>query len=91
MSDEYGQMYLKNFDSNEFTNVLVTNMHLKKKNIYNQYKDHAVIETIIEELKNDFKIAISHNQSFAFNAAISQLVAIAYNVKNMFISENKIL
>lgn len=90
-SDEYGQMYLKNFDSNEFTNVLVTNMQLKKKNIYNQYKDHAVIETIIEELKNDFKIAISHNQSFAFNASISQLVAIAYNVKNMFISENKIL
>jgi hypothetical protein len=88
--DEYGQMYLKNFHTNEFTNVFVTNMQLKKKNIYNQYKDHAVIETIIEELKNDFKIAISHNQSFTFNSAMSQLVAIAYNVKNMFISEKKI-
>ena len=89
--DEFGQTYFKDFDSDEFTNVFVTNMELKKKNIYNQYRKHAVIETIIEELKNDFKLAISHNKSFHVNFAMSQLVAIAYNVKNMFVSENQIL
>ena len=89
--DKFGQTYFKDFDSDEFTNVFVTNMQLKKKNIYNQYRKHAVIETIIEELKNDFKLAVSHNKSFKVNSAMSQLVAIAYNVKNMFVSENQIL
>ena len=90
-SDEYGQRYFKNFDSNEFTNVFVTNMKLCKKNIYKEYRKHAVIETIIEELKNDFKLAISHNSRFEFNSSIAGLVAIAYNIKNMFVSKNRFL
>lgn len=89
--DESGQRYFKDFDSNEFTNVFVTNMQLKQKNIYKKYKEHAVIETIIEELKNDFKLAIAHNNSFTFNSSMAQLTAIAYNVKNMFVIDNKIL
>jgi hypothetical protein len=89
--DEFGQLSFKNFDSNEFTNVFVTNMKLTRSNIYEFYKKHAGVETIIEELKNDFHLAISHNHKFEFNQAMAQIAAIAYNVKNMFISDHKIL
>jgi hypothetical protein len=89
--DEHGQLYFKDFATDEFTNIFVTNMNLHKKNIYKKYKEHAVIETIIEELKNDFKLGISHNDSFEVNSSLAQLVAIAYNVKNIFISNTKIL
>jgi len=88
--DEFGQLSFKNFDSNEFTNVFVTNMKLTQKNIYEFYKKHAQVETIIEELKNDFQLGISHNHKFVFNQAMSQIAAIAYNVKNMFVSDKKI-
>jgi hypothetical protein len=66
-------------------------MELSKFNIYEFYKKHAQIETIIEELKNDFHLAISHSHKFKFNHAMSQIITIAYNVKNMFISDKKIL
>lgn len=89
--DEFGQLSFENFDSNEFTNVFVTNMELTRSNVYEFYKKHAQVETIIEELKNDFHLAISHNHKFEFNHAMSQIVAIAYNVKNMFVSDHKIL
>ena len=85
--DEFGQLYFEKFDSDEFTNVFVTNINLTKNKIYELYKKHAQVETIIEELKNDFQLGISHNHNFKFNQAMSQLVAIAYNVKNMFITE----
>lgn len=89
-SDEDGQLTFKNFNSNEFTNVFVTNMNLNTKNIYEFYKKHATVETIIEELKNDFHLAISHNHDFEFNQAMSQISALAYNIKNMFISDKKV-
>jgi len=89
--DKFGQRYFKNFESNEFTNVFITNMKISKKNIYKEYKKHAIIETIIEELKNDFKLAVSHSKYFEFNMALAGLVTIAYNIKNMFISKIGIL
>jgi biotin operon repressor len=89
--DEFGQLFFEDFDSNEFTNVFVTNMNLTASNVYEFYKKHAQVETIIEELKNDFHLAISHNHKFEFNHAMSQIAAIAYNVKNMFVSDKKIL
>lgn len=88
--DEFGQLSFKNFDSNEFTNVFVTNMNLTASHVYEFYKKHAQVETIIEEMKNDFHLAISHNHKFEFNHAMSQIAAIAYNVKNMFVSDKKI-
>ena len=66
-------------------------MKISKKNIYKEYKKHAIIETIIEELKNDFKLAVSHSKNFEFNMALAGLVTIAYNIKNMFISKIGIL
>ena len=88
--DEFGQLTFENFESNEFTNVFVTNLNLSKSNVYELYKKHAQVETIIEELKNEFHLAISHNHKFEFNQAMSQIAAIAYNVKNMFLSDKKI-
>lgn len=85
--DEFGQQYFEKLDSNEFTNVFTTNMSLLALNVYNHYKGHAVIETIIEELKNDFKLALAHSNKFHFNESLAQLVAIAYNVKNLFVAD----
>lgn len=88
--DADGQLYFSEFESDEFTNVFATNIPLSSKKIYKKYKEHAVIETIIEELKNDFKLGISHNNSFDVNSSLAQLVAIAYNVKNMFLDSTKL-
>lgn len=82
--DELGQYWLKKFDSDEFTNVLITNMLLPVKEIYSIYKQRAIIENTIKELKNEFGFGIAHNKTMAFNRSMVCLVAIAYNVKNMF-------
>lgn len=85
MIDENGQLYFKNFLPDEFTNVFITNMKNSPKSIYEYYKQHAIIEKTNEELKNDFDAGISHNESFEFNHAMLQLVAISYVIKSMFI------
>lgn len=89
--DEHGQLYFKEFDSGEFTNVFVTNMKISRKNIYKIYRKHASVETVIEELKNDFGLAASHSSFFPVNCAMAQTCAIAYNVKNMFVAEYSVL
>jgi len=83
--DELGQYWLKEFDSNEFTNVLITNMIEPVEEIYTIYKQRAIIENVIKELKNEFGFGIAHNKTMAFNRSVAFIVAIAYNLKNMFV------
>lgn len=85
--DEIGQMYFKNFASNEFTNIFVTNLKAKPKHLYETYKKHAVIETVIEELKNDFGFGISHNHQISFNQTFTNLTALAFNIKVLFLKK----
>jgi hypothetical protein len=46
---------------------------------------HAVIETIIAELKNDFGTGIAHAAEFHVNATMTVCTALAYNIKNSFL------
>jgi hypothetical protein len=51
---------------------------------------HAVIETIIEELKNDFGTGLAHAAEYHVNATMSVCTALAYNIKNSFLDFHKI-
>jgi len=84
-----GQLWF-DFASDQFTNVFVTNLKYTPENIYKLYKAHAVIETIIEELKNDFGAGLSHSKYFQVNATMSLCSALAYNIKNTVIDKYKI-
>ncbi|MCC5815642.1 MAG: IS1380 family transposase [Leptospira sp.] len=91
--DEDGVMYFKDFKPSEFTNVYITNMELTTRNIYKEYKKHAKVETVIQELKSDFDFGKSHHHSMRYNEAMTLLIGISYNIKNMYcldlISKNK--
>lgn len=82
-----GQLWF-DFAADKFTNVFVTNLTWSSQNIYKMYKAHAVIETIIEELKNDFGAGIAHSSDFHVNATMAVCSALAYNVKNSFLEEH---
>lgn len=81
-----GQLWF-DFAADYFTNVFVTNRIEDAEIIYKLYKSHAVIETIIEELKNDFHMGIAHCKVFHVNSAMTVLCAMTYNIKNNFIKE----
>lgn len=83
--DELGQYWIKKFEADEFTNVLITNMKESVEDIYSLYKQRANVENIIKELKNEFGFGIAHNKTISFNRAMVCLVGIAFNVKNMFV------
>lgn len=83
-----GQLWF-DFAADQFTNVLITNKTLTAENIYKLYRGHAVIETVIEEMKNDFAAAIAHTHHFHVNAAMTVVPALAYNIKNGFIDAQK--
>jgi len=84
-----GQLWF-DFAADQFTNVLITNKNLVAENIYKVYRGHAVIETIIEEIKNDFGTGIAHSAIFHVNAAMTVITALAYNIKNSFIDAHQI-
>lgn len=86
--DEDGVMYFKNFKPTEFTNVYITNMKLSTRNIYKEYKKHAKVETVIQELKSDFDFGKSHHHLMHYNEAMTLLIGIAYNIKNMYCLDN---
>lgn len=88
LSDD-GQLWF-DFASNEFTNVLITNTNLTAENIYKRYKGHAVIETVIEELKNDFGTGLAHSDAFHVNAAMTSITALSYNIKNRFLDKQQL-
>lgn len=84
-----GQLWF-DFASDRFTNVFVTNHYYKANNIYRSYKAHAMIETIIEEVKNDFNAGLAHCNVFHVNASMSLCSALAYNIKNTIISRHNL-
>lgn len=84
-----GQLWF-DFAADEFTNVLITNQKQSAENIYKLYRGHAVIETIIEELKNDFGTGLAHADSFHVNAAMTSITALAYNIKNCFLDKHRL-
>lgn len=84
-----GQLWF-DFAADQFTNVLITNKKLAAENIYKLYRGHAVVETIIEELKNDFGTGLAHAAQFHVNAAMTVVTALAYNIKNGFIDAHHI-
>jgi len=85
--DEFGQYWIKEFQSDEFTNVLVTNFRNSIEEIYEDYKQRAIVETVIKELKNEFGFGIAHNKTMKFNRIMACLVALSYNIKNLFVKE----
>ena len=93
--NEYREIYVRvlppdkqlyfDFAADEFTNIFVTNLNCQTWKVYRKYRKHAVIETIIEELKNDFGMGIAHSGNFAVNASMTVCAGIAYNIKNRFL------
>ena len=95
---EYREIYVQvlssdgqawfDFVADYFTNVFVTNMTCSALKVYRSYKKHAVIETIIEELKNDFGAGLAHGDDFKLNSMMTTCSGIAYNIKNRFLIES---
>lgn len=83
-----GQLWFE-FEPDQFTNVFITNLAGTALNIYKHYRKHAIVETVIEELKNDFGTAIAHSSDFDVNASMTVCTGIAYNIKNSFLVQNK--
>jgi len=83
LSDD-GQLWF-DFAADHFTNVFVTNLTCSSLNAYKNYKKHAVIETVIEELKNDFGAGLAHGDDFKVNSIMTNCSGIAYNIKNRFL------
>ena len=84
--DENGQLYILDFEADEFTNVFATNMALTAENIYGLYRDHAQVETIIGELKSGFATVKSRCSKFNVNQSLAQLCGMAYNLKTFYSS-----
>lgn len=62
--------------------VVVTNLRLKSDNIWRLYNKGAIVEQIIDEIKNDFIAAGIRTNDFWANDALFQTGLIAYNILN---------
>lgn len=62
--------------------VVVTNLRRKSDNIWRQYNKGAIVEQVIEEIKNDFAAAGIRTNDFWANDALFQTGLIAYNLLN---------
>lgn len=82
--DMKGQFLFPEFYWQDFTNVFITNLELPAEEIYEFYKKHAQVETIIEELKNDFGMGYAYNETFDFNQSMTQIVGLTYNLKTFY-------
>ncbi len=77
------QMELFDFDLLEGRDqVVVTNLKLKAENIWRLYNKGAVVEQVIEELKNDFAALKIRTKHFFANDALFITGLIAYNLIN---------
>ena len=76
-----GQMLLFDFVEDRYE-VVVTNLRLKSDNIWRKYNKGAVVEQIIEEIKNDFAAVGIRTNEFWANDALFQTGLIAYNLLN---------
>jgi hypothetical protein len=62
--------------------VVVTNLHLNAETIWRLYNRGAVVEQLIDEIKNDFVATGIRTDSFWANDALFQTGLIAYNLLN---------
>ena len=62
--------------------VVVTNLHLNAENIWRLYNRGAVVEQVIDEIKNDYAATGIRTDSFWANDALFQTGLIAYNLLN---------
>ena len=62
--------------------VAVTNLHLNAETIWRLYNRGAVVEQVIDEIKNDFVATGIRTDSFWANDALFQTGLIAYNLLN---------
>ena len=85
--DADGQLYILDFEADEFTNVFATNMSLSAEEIYGLYREHAQVETIIGEIKSGFGAVKSHCSKFNVNQSMTQLCGISYNLKTFYASK----
>ena len=62
--------------------VVVTNLHLNAENIWRLYNRGAIVEQVIDEIKNDFAATGIRTNDFWANDALFQTGLIAYNLFN---------
>ena len=62
--------------------VVVTNLHLNAENIWRLYNRGAIVEQVIEEIKNDYSATGIRTDSFWANDALFMTGLIAYNLVN---------
>jgi len=62
--------------------VVVTNLHLNAESIWRLYNRGAVVEQVIDEIKNDCVATGIRTDSFWVNDALFQTGLIAYNLLN---------
>lgn len=62
--------------------VVVTNLRLRAENVWRLYNKGAVVEQIIEELKNDFAACTIRTKGFWANDALFITGLMAYNLMN---------
>ena len=82
--DKKGQLHFVDYLAEDFTNVFVTNMDLSSKALYRIYREHAQVEVIIGELKQDYGVAKSRGDELVVNQSFAQLIGIAFNLKTTF-------
>ena len=62
--------------------VVVTNLHLNAENIWRLYNRGAIVEQVIDEIKNDFAATCIRTNDFWANDALFQTGLISYNLLN---------
>jgi hypothetical protein len=76
-----GQMLLFDIREGRYE-VVVTNLHLNAENIWRLYNKGAIVEQVIDEIKNDFMATSIRTNDFWANDALFQTGLIAYNLLN---------
>jgi hypothetical protein len=62
--------------------VIVTNLRLKSDHIWRKYNKGAIVEQLINEIKNDFAATCIRTNDFWANETLFQTGLIAYNLFN---------
>lgn len=62
--------------------VVVTNLRLKSDHIWRKYNKGAIVEQLINEIKNDFAVTCIRTNDFWANETLFQTGLIAYNLFN---------
>jgi hypothetical protein len=76
-----GQMLLFDMLEGRYE-VVVTNLHLNAENVWRLYNRGAIVEQVIDEIKNDFAATGIRTNDFWANDALFQTGLVAYNLIN---------